>query len=261
MNQSRKDIRTDNSHITRRVILLTVGVVVLSILNLGNRYTREARIQQERGNAARSANLLTFLYAEERDHVLPPLVIGKNGPGFDLKGTHPAYAIDAKVTGPLKDTHAPLLVGELGGYKAYTLEPAVDFSRFHYLGYVLTSDAEGLVFVEACRKHQADGGGFEEDLPAPAGKGSFGGDRFLRLRTDLAQVLVAQGVSTEEAQRRIGQVPVLIDRPQPGARAGGWVVYLDRHSAYLPYPGVFPMTERFLQSLDTLRDSNSPPEQ
>lgn len=56
-----------------------------------------------------------------------------------------------------------------------------------YFGYALCNEDEILAFLEEYPKFIESGTDFNADLPAPTGRGSFGGDRFLRLTSDLDQ--------------------------------------------------------------------------
>lgn len=215
--------------------------------------SRDAVDRMNRGNLARSVYLMAWLYAEEHDHVLPEMDTRAGTLAYSTDDMHPAYAIDQKLAGPLKDPKAPLLVGDLDGYKAYTMRPMANPADYYYLGYALSDEAAVTAFVDACRQRLASGQRFDSDLPASPGRGSFGGDTFVRLRNDLAQTLKDKGVSAEEAARQISRIPALIEKPKNGPKPGGWVIYLDRRAEYLPYPGPYPMTEKVLKGLESLK--------
>lgn len=112
-------------------------------------------------------------------------------------------------------------------------------SSYWYVGYVLTNDDEVEAFVDVYRKTIAAGGNFDGDLPAPPGKGSMGGDVFLRLNANL------------DSGRT--PIPVFIEPPGHHFReSGGAVVNHRRQVKWLQYPGEFPMTERTIAALRSI---------
>jgi hypothetical protein len=72
---------------------------------------------------------------------------------------------------------------------------------------------------------------------------------------DLAERLVESGVQIKEGTP--SPFPVFVERPGLYDTPGGWVIYLDRRVEWLPYPGPFPMSETFIQSLESLSASGS----
>jgi hypothetical protein len=72
-------------------------------------------------------------------------------------------------------------------YEEQTTEQQFASPTLAYFGYALCNEDELLAFLEEYPKLIESGADFNADLPAPAGRGSFGGDQFLRLTSDLDQ--------------------------------------------------------------------------
>ena len=56
------------------------------------------------------------------------------------------------------------------------------------------------------------------------------------------------------ATAALSRMPVLIERPGRYKGSGAWVVFMDSHVAYLPYPGPFPMTQSFIEGLSAIAE-------
>ena len=48
------------------------------------------------------------------------------------------------------------------------------------------------------------------------------------------------------------EIPVLIERPWNHKPAGGNVLFMDGHVAFIRYPGAWPMTEATIGTLEAL---------
>ncbi len=135
--------------------------------------------------------------------------------------------------------------------KAKNAEGAPDWifddQSYWYLGYALSNEAQGLEYINAYRKQAASGKGFEKDLKNEQGK-----QPIRRLRNGVERFLITD--LNDPKGNPCDRIPVMIERP--GHHKGGSaVLFLDGHVELIPYPGKFPMTERFitaLQSLDEL---------
>ena len=139
----------------------------------------------------------------------------------------------------------------------------VDDHSYFYLGYMVTNDEEMAVYAEAYRKHIADGKAFGDALPVPEGTGTLGGDSLKRL----SEPHWVWGGATEGDNALMDELgtlklvtPLIVERPENHKLSGGHVVFWDGHVEYIPYPGKWPMTERFikaLESLDALKESHA----
>ncbi len=130
---------------------------------------------------------------------------------------------------------------------------AVNDWSYVYLGYCLENDAQGLAFVEAYRERTSKGAAFGTDIEMAPGTGNCGRDRLYRLR-EPAQLAEHAPCIADHPDR----IPVVVEWPGHHQKPGGRVVYLDGHSEFLPYPGPFPMTERFIGALRELDHLGAP---
>ncbi len=131
-------------------------------------------------------------------------------------------------------------------------EACFDDDYMVYLGFAVTNEAEGQAFVQAYREQAAKGAGFDTDIPVAAGTGTLGGDTLYRLRLEMADFLDKEGVPFDHDADVAARIPVFVERPGHYRASGAWVAYLDGHTAFLPYPGPFPMTRAFVKALETL---------
>lgn len=86
----------------------------------------------------------------------------------------------------------------------------------------------------------------DQDIQVGAGKGTAGGDVILRLQEGIENRLLP------ELPQHVGPlavqpiIPVMWEVPGEREESGGWVLYMDGHVQWQPYPGPFPMTEAFV---------------
>ena len=121
--------------------------------------------------------------------------------------------------------------------------------RYWYLGYEMQTEEEGLAFIQAYRDTvKATGKPPTEDL--------------IQLRTSTGKIsekLARFGTKEHESLDTARVTPFIIERPGY-LRGGSNVVYMDGHTEFIPYPGKWPMTEKFiraLESLDALKESHA----
>lgn len=135
-----------------------------------------------------------------------------------------------------------LLVTQLSRHTALTLDPVEDLGDYVYLGYATTSETEGMALAQALRS----GAPLGDTISVDDGKGTAGGSKLYRLHADLPLMLAEDLVLPNEQPEIRSQIPVIFQRPT-GDHA--WVVYLDLHAEYLPYPGDYPLTEEFVAAI------------
>lgn len=192
------------------------------------------------------------MYAKGHDGFFPPL---DSEPGclmFTKDSLYPdndmiPWALVSDVDKKSCAIFDKLVEGDLEGNRKY-----IDDHSFIYLGYAMTSEEEGLAFIDAYRAQIEKGLGFEEDLPVEPGRGTAGTDTLFRLRTDIERVLFEKHAPAKERTAPM-RIPVLLERPgHHRHNTGGWVLFLDGHCEMIPYPGPFPMTARFIEGLQSL---------
>ncbi|MBL7649442.1 MAG: hypothetical protein JNK74_24970 [Candidatus Hydrogenedentes bacterium] len=122
---------------------------------------------------------------------------------------------------------------------------------FAYTGYALANEDQYLAFLESYPAFIASRANFDADLPAPKGRGSFGGDQFLRLSETLVRAHGDEGSS----------LPVLVEIPdyegdemkfRHGGRSGK-VLY--PHGSFDPISlgTKFPMTTAIIEKIGEIK--------
>lgn len=120
-----------------------------------------------------------------------------------------------------------------------------------YFGYALCNEDELLAFLDEYPKFIESGADFNADLPAPAGRGSFGGDQFLRLTSDLEQ-----GHGGE-----VWGIPLLFEIPdyldgdiQPRHWNGSGVALMyGSDIKYVEYGTILPMTPAVIEKIGEIK--------
>ena len=110
-------------------------------------------------------------------------------------------------------------------FKMIPFEEKVARPTYVYFGYVLQNEDEVLAFLESYPAFIEDQVSFNDDLPAPMGRGSLGGDVFLRLS--------AKSLDEKEVLR--GTLPLMFELPDYTDNS-----FLFRHgenAGYVKYPG------------------------
>jgi prepilin-type processing-associated H-X9-DG protein len=129
---------------------------------------------------------------------------------------------------------------------------AVNDDSYWYLGYALPDEERGLAFVE-WYKEQAQRG----LIPSPSVI-ERADIRIHRLRMGIDFWLLREDIKSGKVEQPEGcsvmmpsEVPVIIERPGL-LKGGAHVLYADGHTRFLAYPGEYPMTENFIEALDSL---------
>jgi prepilin-type processing-associated H-X9-DG protein len=134
----------------------------------------------------------------------------------------------------------------------------IDDQSYFYLGYLVTNDEEMRAFADAYRQRVSGGLPFDEDLPAPAGQGSEGGDSLLMLRIRMRDRSRDDLLDPEERKKveaadlREAKTVVMIERLGNHETPGGRVLFLDGHVEFMAYPGEWPMTQTTMAILNEL---------
>ncbi|HOF41425.1 MAG TPA: DUF1559 domain-containing protein [Candidatus Hydrogenedentes bacterium] len=217
--------------------MIAVMGILAAILLPATFRAREAARRASCANHLKQVGIAFKMYAnEDPQQYWPPLSSTDGTFMFQPDTMYPEYLTDLSVLACPSDTDAAVL--------------AVDDHSYYYLGYVLTTEDEFLAFLESYPKFITEGVDFSQDLPAPPGRGSFGGDTFLRLR---------EGVFREMGGQP-SQVPVMFDAASISGVAtkfnhipGGCnVLYMDGHVVFIRCPGQFPITPKILEAFGRL---------
>jgi hypothetical protein len=120
-----------------------------------------------------------------------------------------------------------------------------------YFGYALCNEDELLAFLEEYPKFIESGADFDTDLPAPTGRGSFGGDQFLRLTYDL----------DEKYGEKVWSIPIMFEIPDyssgsPVSRhwnGRGIVIHIPGDMDSIEYGTKFPMTPAIIEKIGEIK--------
>lgn len=121
----------------------------------------------------------------------------------------------------------------------------IDDHSYWYLGYAIPNEEAGLAFIEAYKKAVKNGEAPGEELEVAAAS------TIMRLREGIERFFITDINDPASSARIQSEIPIMIERP--GLQEGGSnVLYMDGHVAFIKYPGIFPMTEKFIQALESL---------
>jgi prepilin-type processing-associated H-X9-DG protein len=129
-----------------------------------------------------------------------------------------------------------------------------------YLGYAVTNDDEAGAFSKVYRECVEKGISFDRNLTAPDGKGTLGGNIFVRLRArpDANAVRTATDAAIERSAHTI---PILIEHLDnhydDGVRYCN-VAFLDGHFETIHLGEKWPVTERTMKALDSIEQIRAP---
>jgi hypothetical protein len=229
-------------------------VVFLALMSHALGLRADAERRADGGNRMFMTALLGRVFAMEHGGWYPPVSTSGLLVFMDKASVRDSYTLAGRAWGKLSGPSNAILMGMLNNHPAWDIRPYLDTApACYYLGYACVSESETFAFLDAYESRLASGEPIDGDLPAPAGRGSFGGDTFFQLREHpehpgaVAPDLVGVPPGAES------RIPVLIEEPGHYARSGGWVVYLDTHAEFLPYPGPFPMSEPVIRRLQQIR--------
>jgi len=182
----------------------------------------DQEVLQARKRMFQQFGLVFKMYANEHQHmVFPPLSRVRGGFYPEMTEVYPEYLIDSKFVARATGR------GDV---------------KMCYLGYLVDDEASALAFLDAYAELGPEAI-YGEDLQVAPGQGSFAGDTIFRLSEDFEWA--------EEVSQ--ATIPTLWELPGPSREDGGWVLYMDGHVEWTPYPGDFPMTEAVARRIEALR--------
>ena len=188
-------------------------------------------------------------YAKEHDGLLPPLDPELGRLMFERTIMSSQYGVSGLSVTCEYDETAPIPQRAYRDNPDFTKDPnLIDDFSWWYLGYEIHNEEEGRSFVLAYLKRVLDGGNFESDLPGANGSTIT----FTRLRR-LPDPNFLNDQPDQDSKESLDIIPVFVERPgHYGRLKGGHVVYCDGHCEYIKYPGKFPMSKSFIETLETL---------
>jgi hypothetical protein len=151
---------------------------------------------------------------------------------------------------PLEPTVGVFLPEWKAIYPEYLTDRAVLFGNedvsLCYFGYAVLTEENGLAFLDA---YEALGPEaiHDQNIQVQPGKGTADTDTLYQLNEGLGEVFFGDASPVYSSVQ--ADVPVMWEIPGDRPEAGGWVVFMDGHTEWVPYPGPFPMTEAFTARL------------
>lgn len=192
--------------------------------------------------------LRLLLYAGEHNLLFPPLQMAPDD--IQLAPAELAMAVRADIPSMRPASYtSPTLA------RRPEAQAAPHSDSYWYLGSAVESEADGLHFAHLVRHRKF------ETSPVPFNS-CYGGFKLdialLRDDSHTFSPLFLDGTTHPITFHPDWQlVPLLIERPQIHGD-GGHVVWADGRIEFVPYPGKFPMTEKFIAALEEL-DPAEPP--
>jgi hypothetical protein len=128
------------------------------------------------------------------------------------------------------------------------VEEQFDQAPYFYTGYILENEEQFIAFLESYPSFIESKADFNEDLPAPAGKGSYGGDHFVRFSESIAEK------NKESTIPLVFELPTYTDKGMKfrHGKKNCFVKYLNGWVVIIP-EGQFPMTPTILQKIGELK--------
>jgi prepilin-type processing-associated H-X9-DG protein len=181
---------------------------------------------------------LKMFGAEARGEKYPPLSPEVGQLTMDPKKIYPEYMSDANVfVSPAHPDAAELISSD---------DPTLKIRdhSFWYMSYAIPNAELGLAFIEEYKKQARTGKIITEDF-------DHNRKPIFRLREGIERFFITD-INDPNASAKIqSSIPLLIERP--GLHdGGGHVLYMDGHVEFVPYPGKFPMTQRFIEALESV---------
>jgi len=208
--------------------------------------TRGEELKAQSHNNLKQLGLIMKMFANEsRGELFPPLTSLRGHLAMDATFVYPEFMSDTTVyispahpdylnISTIANSDAPSVIGD---------------HSYWYLGYVLPDEATGIAFVNHFRTAAQSGEVLTENIDAP----ELESEQIYRLRNGIERFLITDINDPRASSGLQSTIPLVIERP--GFHEGGAnVLFLDGHVEFMPYPGKFPMTEPFIQALQSLED-------
>ena len=192
--------------------------------------------------------LRMWLYAVEHNLLLPPLQMGSEPVRLAPDELDLATQTDLPILRPTSFVSPALELRP-------EAQTAPHSDSYWYLGSAVESEAEGLRYAHFVRNRKFE----TSSVPFNSCYGGFRMD--MTLLSDDSYTfppLFLDGTTRPMLFQPDWQlVPLLIERPQLHGH-GGHVLWADGRIEFIPYPGKFPMTEKFIAALEELDPGETP---
>lgn len=114
-----------------------------------------------------------------------------------------------------------------------------------YLGHLVPDEPTAMAFLDAYETYGPEGVA-GQDINTSEEAQQEGLPRVFQLREGIERFLITDINDPNAGGKAQSKIPVIWELPGNHEESGGWVVYMDGHTEWLPYPGPFPMSEAFV---------------
>ena len=259
------------------VVLFAVTIYCAPILLPGLADARTPARRSACVNNLKQQGLILSMFAHENARKKYPRIDGVKGNLiFEGDQLYPGYLDDFSILGCPGDFGGGLDVLEAAfRLKDNSQHPNSSVGSVHadcltsesyiYLGWLVMNEEQGLAALNAYRDASADD--LNEDLQVPEGMGNGGyrlegrpdTSKIRRLGTNAVRWLITGPDQEDQWDSLTGTIPIVWEWPSNHhSKPGGHVLYLDGTVEFVPYPGKFPMTEKFIEALREFEPQFSP---
>lgn len=188
-------------------------------------------------NNLKQMGLVCKMYANEsKGQVFPPISPVPGKLMIDPAAIYPEYLTDVTIL-----TRPGCEAPEVSMDNPDFAQIMIDDRCYLYLSHAITTEEEGLAYVEAYRKAAESGAGFEQDFDTPNGK-------LFRLREGVERFFITDISNPAGAAMAQSRMLVMMERPIGEAAEGINVLFMDGHVEYVS-KGNFPYTDPFMNAL------------
>ena len=229
-----------------KIVAITLGSVMLALIVLG----MALRLLFVNYNPIQCSLALRYGWHVELEQYTTAHPENKYPPLSQTPGVL-FLGVEALTPQFIENWGAPLCVAADSEYKNLSIEQQFANPTLAYFGYALLNEDELLAFLEEYPKFIESGADFNADLPAPTGRGSFGGDHFLRLTSDLYK----------QYGSKTSGIPILFEIPDyrnGEIRARHWngcgvALTYGSDIQNVEYGTAFPMTQAIIEKIGEIK--------